>query len=138
MTGAELRAIREKLGMTQEAFGRALDYKGPNVRKIISSLERGTQPVPRLMQLALGGLPGAVLWQLIEAHPAAFRLALALAEASSLRDDAIAAVALLDGGRSIGAEERAECERRIAAYEAIQRASQIIYKTTELFSRHES
>jgi transcriptional regulator with XRE-family HTH domain len=134
MTGAELRAIREKLGMTQEAFGRALDYKGPNVGKIISTLERGAQPVPRLMQLALGGLPGAALWRLVEAHPEAFLHALALAEASSLRDDAIAAVALLDGGRLIGAKERADCERRIAAYEAILEASQLIYKTRELFS----
>lgn len=56
MTGTELRAIRKRLGLTQEAFGRALGYQGPNIRKIISRLETGKQAVPRLMAFAVEGM----------------------------------------------------------------------------------
>jgi transcriptional regulator with XRE-family HTH domain len=47
MTGPELRAIRLSLGLTLDAFGRALGYEGVAVRKNISNMEAGRVPVPR-------------------------------------------------------------------------------------------
>ena len=53
MTPDDLRAIRLSLGLTQEAFGRALGYKGPNIKQMISRLERGVMPVPERVELKI-------------------------------------------------------------------------------------
>ena len=46
----DLRAARARLGMTQEELGKALGYKGPNVRKIMSDYEKGDPAFPAARQ----------------------------------------------------------------------------------------
>lgn len=46
MTGAEFRAIRQSLGLTLDAWGRALGYSGAHVRHTIHAMERGARAVP--------------------------------------------------------------------------------------------
>ena len=53
MTGSELRVIRLSLGLTQEAFGRALGYSGPNVRIVISAMENGQRTIPERVELKI-------------------------------------------------------------------------------------
>lgn len=53
MTGPEIRAIRESLGLTQTAWGRMLGLDGndESVRIMVSMYERGVRPVPRTKAL---------------------------------------------------------------------------------------
>lgn len=53
MTGPELRAIRDRLGMTAEQFGRALGYQGEraSIDMMISRMERGSRAVPKHVAL---------------------------------------------------------------------------------------
>lgn len=46
MTGAELRAIRERLGLSLDAWGRALGYSGAHVRQTMHAMESGARAVP--------------------------------------------------------------------------------------------
>lgn len=46
MTGIQLKAIRERLGLSAAVFGRSLGYKGRNVGVNIRRLERGERPIP--------------------------------------------------------------------------------------------
>lgn len=48
MTGAALRAIRQRLGLTQEALAAALGYPDPanGGRTRISKYESGRRPIP--------------------------------------------------------------------------------------------
>ena len=50
MTGDELRAIRQQLGLTQWNMGRAFGYQGErrNVSTQIRQMESGKRPVPPL------------------------------------------------------------------------------------------
>jgi transcriptional regulator with XRE-family HTH domain len=61
MTGADLRAIRQKLGLTPDEFGRALGYRGPSARVTVHQLETGktiTRQVERLAEMfARHGVP---------------------------------------------------------------------------------
>jgi transcriptional regulator with XRE-family HTH domain len=61
MTGAELKAIRQQLGLTLSGFGRALGYKGnKNTLSVqIRRFESGARPIPhwtvrRIMALVQG------------------------------------------------------------------------------------
>ena len=53
MTGSEFRAVRYRLGLSAMEWGRALGYGGtPNsVRTVISHLESGARPIPRVIAL---------------------------------------------------------------------------------------
>ena len=56
MTGDELRAIRETLGLSASQLGRALGYSGAtaNISVQIRRFERGDRPIPRpIERLAL-------------------------------------------------------------------------------------
>jgi transcriptional regulator with XRE-family HTH domain len=61
MTGAELKAIRQALGLTLSGFGKALGYKGnKNTLSVqIRRFESGARPIPhwtvrRIMALVQG------------------------------------------------------------------------------------
>jgi transcriptional regulator with XRE-family HTH domain len=61
MTGAELKAIRQALGLTLSGFGAAIGYKGnKNVLSVqIRRFESGARPIPhwtvkRIMALVQG------------------------------------------------------------------------------------
>ena len=64
MTGADFRAIREALGLSASAWGRALGYSGPNahIAVHIRRLERDARTIPawieRLARMyARNGIP---------------------------------------------------------------------------------
>jgi transcriptional regulator with XRE-family HTH domain len=48
MTGSELRALREELGLSASSMGIALGYSGPrsNISVTVRRLERGTRRIP--------------------------------------------------------------------------------------------
>ena len=48
MTGAQLRMIRDKFGLSASAMGKALGYSGPkaNIAVQIRRLERGDRRIP--------------------------------------------------------------------------------------------
>lgn len=46
MTGAELRAIREQLGLTQLAFARQLGMQQLSPLRTYGNWERGVHPIP--------------------------------------------------------------------------------------------
>jgi len=52
MTGPELRSIRDALGLSQEAFGRALGYEGSRAGVInqISDMEHGSRTITRMVE----------------------------------------------------------------------------------------
>lgn len=52
MTGAQLRAARLRLGLTQQQLADTLDVD----RTSVARWETGAQPLPRLVALALHGL----------------------------------------------------------------------------------
>jgi transcriptional regulator with XRE-family HTH domain len=53
MTVQQLKAIRQRLGLTQGAFAQALGYTGyaPSLAVQISRYENGTRPIPPGMAL---------------------------------------------------------------------------------------
>ena len=55
MTGNDLRATRQRLGLTQEAFGRALGYQATpaGLRTIVSRLETGLGAIPERVILKI-------------------------------------------------------------------------------------
>ncbi len=55
MTGAELRALREELGLSASSMGQALGYSGPkrNIGATVRRLERGERRIrPAVARLA--------------------------------------------------------------------------------------
>lgn len=48
MTGPDLREIRQRLGLTAEAFGRALGYRGSRnaVQVQVAGMESGARVIP--------------------------------------------------------------------------------------------
>jgi len=56
MTGAELKAIRLRLGLTQVQLADELGYVGKYRAQSISRFERGARPIPRFVEILLGYL----------------------------------------------------------------------------------
>ena len=53
MGGATLKQIRKQLGLSQDAFGRALGYQGKNVQLQVHHLESEKRPIrPNIARLA--------------------------------------------------------------------------------------
>ena len=54
MTPAQMKAIRQALGLSTAQWGRALGYRGANVQVQVRQLENGVKPIPRFVaRLAL-------------------------------------------------------------------------------------
>ena len=55
MTGAEMRAIRDELGLSAVQLGRAFGYEGNDstIGPLISRFENGSRPIPTYLQRLL-------------------------------------------------------------------------------------
>lgn len=56
MTRDELKAVREAYGLTQTEMAAALGIKAKHGGRTLRGWERGEQPLPDLLRLALRGL----------------------------------------------------------------------------------